>query len=173
MKKFLPVFIFLVACNTYDLPIVYKKNFQPGTHALLRFDGYYTDTLGPRMHDALNDVFGKPVFFYSEGSAFATEINTSRYSVSASVKNKSLNGSWGNYKINADTILFERFHLVTSNYRRVILKGILSKDRIRWISRKDHTEEYKPVDYTLFFVPSADKPDSTQNWTRKRKKYNQ
>lgn len=173
MKKYIAALALLIAaCNTYDLPIIYKKNFQPGNHSLLRLDGYYIDSLGPKPNGALNDVYGKPIFFYGDGSALAAEMNMSNASVPSAVQNNLFKGSWGNYKIIADTILFERFHLVSSNYRRIILKGVISKDQIHWISRKDHTEDYKPVDYSVYFKNAKQKPDSTQNWTRKREKYN-
>jgi hypothetical protein len=75
MKFIAPVLFILliVTCTTYDNALIYHKNFKPGVHPLLRFDGYYSDTLGPKSnpHSAMEtgDAI-KPVFLYSNGSAF-------------------------------------------------------------------------------------------------------
>lgn len=173
MKKILILtLLFAVACTTYDLPVIYKKNFQPGTNPLLHLDGFYADTLGPKQTRSLNDPYGKPMLFYANGSAYACETFVSLKGAEKMISEDKLNGSWGNYKVNGDTILFERFHLVNSAYRRIILKGIIGENSIHWISRKEHKEEYKPVDYTSLYRPCAQRPDSAKNWTRTKPKFN-
>ncbi len=166
--SFLGIFLF-VTCNTYDNAIIYHRNFQSGTHPLLRFDGYYSDSI--RLTNE-TDFGMKPVFFYSNGSCFSTNNYTPASTVGSLVKTYRLFGSWGNYLISADTIQLEKFQLVENNYERVILKGIISKNRIHWTGRKEHNEDFKPVDYSIFFKPLSSKPDSTQNFTRTKKKYN-
>lgn len=165
MKKFfLATLTLLAACTTYDFPQVYHKNFQPGKNEKLRFSGYYTEVLTP---NDLQSSPVKPVFFYSDGSAFSAG-----KSYNSTTPVNAMEGAWGNYRIIADTILLERFDLIANNYRRIILRGVLSSDTIHWTSRKDHNEDYKPIDYRVVFRPATAKPDSTLNWTRKRKKYN-
>ncbi len=161
--------LFLVTCTTYDNALIYQKNFQPGTHPLLRFDGYYRDvnatdyTLSSRV---------KPFFFYTDGSAFITERATAEPFTTTWIKTAEASGSWGHYKIDGDTIYVERFLLSASNYERIILKGTIAENQVRWTKRKERGEAYQPVDYTVTFTPFSAKPDSTKNWIRVKKKYN-
>lgn len=175
--KFLTAFLFLlliVACTTYDSAIIYHKNFRPGSHPLLRFNGYYADTVRiaknqspysdlPTAHSV------KPVFFYADGSCFSAN----KYEAVFTVNNSTtLDGSWGNYLIKGDTIRVEKFQMVKSNYRRIILKGVITTDKIHWLTRQEHNEAEKPVDYSIDFNPSKSKPDSLRNFTRTKEKYN-
>lgn len=163
---FLLCTLFAIKCmTTYDTALVYHKNFHSGTHPLLRFNGYYSDTLGARD---VADI-RKPVFFYANGAVFSSDT----YIPTNELKNKSMKGSWGNYLITADTIQLEKFQLINSNYTRIILKGIISKDQIHWTFRKDHNESFKPVDYTIRFESFSSKPDSSLNFIRTKEKYNQ
>jgi hypothetical protein len=147
--------------------VIYHKNFQPGKNEKLRFDGYYSEAKGG-TGGAMMLAFVQPVFFYANGSVFyARKVYT------AADDPKSMEGSWGNYRIDADTIQLERFDLTGNNYRRIILRGIIAANSIHWTSRKDHNDSYSTVDYTMNFRPSPVKPDSLQNWTRTRKKYNE
>lgn len=163
------VVLFLVTCTTYDSALIYRKNHQPGTHPLLRFDGYYRDI---NATDYTMSSRVKPFFFYTDGSTFVTEKSATEPVTEMWVKTAEASGSWGNYKIDGDTIYLERFLLNANNYERIILKGAISKDQIRWIKRKERGEAYQPVDYTLTFTPFSAKPDSTKNWIRTKKKYN-
>jgi hypothetical protein len=167
------VLIFFVTCETYDASLIYHKNFEPGTHSLLRLDGYYSDSIpGLSEQNGIKTKLVKPVFLYSNGSAFATNNNTSETDLPTLVKTNRLFGSWGNYLVSADTILFERFQKIENNYVRIILRGIISKDQIHWTARKYHREKFKPVDYSIFYHPFSAKPDSTQNFTRTLEIYN-
>jgi hypothetical protein len=164
--------LLLVTCTTYDNAIVYHKNFNPGKHPLLQFSGYYSDTLGPKPNPnsaKLEQEAIKPVFFYSNGSAFSADNYEGAYKL---LNVNTLQGSWGNYLITSDTIELEKFQLIENNYIRIILKGVISKDKIHWFSRKYHREDYKPVDYSVFFKPYVTKPDSTKNFTRTLPIYN-
>jgi hypothetical protein len=177
MKFLAPVFLvlLLVTCTTYDSAIIYHKNFRPGYHPLLRFSGYYADSVRiiksqypysdlPTTHAV------KPVFFYSDGSCFSCDKYEAVFTVNNST---SLQGSWGNYLIKGDTIRIEKFQLVKSNYRRIILKGVISADKIHWVTRQEHNEAAKPVDYSIDFNESKSKPDSLRNFIRTKEKYNQ
>jgi hypothetical protein len=162
--------VLLITCQGYDPPFIYHKNFSPGTHPGLRFNGYYAEPFYAITEPAATEIV-KPVYFYAEGSAFSAN-----RAVSISQLNDSLQGWWGNYKILGDTILYERYqeNRGTANYERVILKGIICTDTtgIRWVARKERNRAYEKIDYRMKFYPSAFKPDSTQNWTRKVKKWN-
>jgi hypothetical protein len=161
--------LFLVTCTTYDNALIYKKNFQPGTHPLLRFDGYYRDV---NSTDFTMSSRVKPFFFYTNGSVFVTEKATAEPFTEAWIRTSEASGSWGNYKIDGDTIYLERFLLNANNYERIVLKGAISEGQIRWTKRKERGDAYQPVDYTLTFTPFSAKPDSTKNWIRTKKKYN-
>ena len=166
---FLFAIILFATCETYDSAIIYHKGFQPGTHSLLRFDGFYSDSaLAASNEFNVPSEQVKPVFFYSNGSAFATNNFTWLTGMQAA----KLAGSWGNYQIEADTILLERFQKIENNYVRIILRGTISKDQIHWTARKYHREKFKPVNYSIYFRPFTTKPDSTQNFTRTLEIYN-
>ncbi len=160
---------FCTTCTTYDNAIIYHKYFVSGTHPLLRFYGFSSDTTSDR---SLVKKY-KPVFFYKNGSSFSSERYLIDTEIAAGASTNSLYGSWGNYLINADTIQLEKFQLNASNYERIILKGIISKDQIHWTSRKEHNETFKPVDYSIYFKSFSARPDSSKNFTRIKKKYNQ
>jgi len=149
------------------MPVVYKKNYVPGTNTMLNFDGYYSESRENQL---------KPVFFYRDGSVWFAETFTV-YSLAQIELNKndpSIAHSWGNYKIEADTIYVERFHLSenTNNYRRIILKGVLQVNAIRWIQREENRQNPVKVDYYSTFTAHSPKPDSSGNWTRTREQYN-
>lgn len=170
MKKALAIFtiILLAGCAvTYDLPVMYKKNYVPGTHDLLRFDGYYSQEL--------ND-FKKPLYLYRDGSVWFAEVMILNALSDATVSkgDRSIQFSWGNYKIDADTIYIERFNRQenTNNYRRITLKGVIQKDAIHWIQREENRINPVVVNYDTKFHATASKPDSTGNWTRTRAQYN-
>jgi hypothetical protein len=173
--KFTAAFLFLlliVTCTTYDSAIIYHKNFKPGTHALLRFDGYYDDTTVNSQKDEYAPSV-KPVFFYSEGSSFSTNNRVAASTLPQLIKTNRLFGSWGNYLVKGDSITLEKFQLIKSNYVRIILKGFISEKQIHWTSRKEHNETFKPVNYSIYFQPFSSKPDSLRNFTRTKEKYNQ
>jgi hypothetical protein len=162
----------MIACSTYDSAVIYHKDFYSGTNPLLKFSGYYTDTLGPKANPnsaAAQHTSIKPVYFYSNGSVFSCDNYTADYSLS---NPSSLEGSWGNYLIKGDTIILEKFQKIENNYVRIIQKGMISADKIHWYTRKFHREDYKPVDYSVFFTKLDKKPDSTQNFTRTLQIYN-
>jgi hypothetical protein len=165
---------FCTTCTTYDSALIYHKDFVPGKNPLLQFNGFYSETSGDDVQfDAEPDCYVKPVFFYENGSAFATTSQLKKSTLANLVKSNRLVGSWGNYLIKGDTIQLEKFQLNESNYERVILKGVVALNKIHWTSRKEHNESFKPVDYTVYFNPFSEKPDSTKNFTRTKKKYNQ
>jgi hypothetical protein len=174
MKFFAPVFflLLLATCTTYDPALVYHKNFKSGYHPLLRFDGYYDDTTSNPQKENSGPT-AKPVFFYSEGSAFSTNTNTPVSQLTQLIKTDRLKGSWGNYLIKGDSITLEKFQLIKSNYERIIMKGVVTEKRIHWTSRKEHNEAYMPVDYSIYFKKFSVKPDSLRNFTRVKEKYNQ
>lgn len=160
--------VFVTACLSYDQPLIYHKNFQPGTNALLRFDGYYTPEWDMQMTQRV-----KPVYFYSNGSVWFGEELCQQTIVTESVK-QGLAHSWGNYKIDGDTVYIERFQKKenSDNYNRVTLKGVIGKDNIKWMQREEDRMNPVKVDYTTAFYANSYKPDSTQNWTRTRVQYN-
>ena len=180
MKYFLPVFLILsiIACTTYDSALIYHKDFHPGNHPLLKFNGYYSDTV--RMRDAYGTLEKqvRPVFFYANGSAYAADNYISEGKFTSAVNlygagmTKIVEGSWGNYLVSADTIILEKFQLIENNYVRIIQKGVISQNSIHWFTRKYHREDYKPVDYSATFAPCSSKPDSTKNFTRTLQIYN-
>ncbi len=163
--------VLIIACSTYDTAIIYHKNFQSGSHSFLRFDGYYIDTLGPKLLQTIITT-GKPFYFYANGSSFSGDQNLDRESIVHQTTIKTIKGSWGNYLINVDTIILEKFQQIENNNVRIILKGIIYKDRIKWFSRKFHKEPFKPVDYSSEFRTITYKPDSTQNFTRNYPPFN-
>ena len=169
---FLPI-IFFCTCQTYDNAIIYHKNFNSGTNPLLKFNGFYSDSAPPSSNEFnVPSELVRPVFFYADGSAFATTNFNWLTGMDEIVKGNRLNGAWGNYLISGDTIQLEKFQLIENNHVRIILKGIISKDQIHWIKRKYHREGYQSVDYSIYFHPYAAKPDSTLNFTRTLPIYN-
>jgi hypothetical protein len=157
--------VFTVACMTmagcvsYDSPELYKKNFQPGTHALLRFDGWY-------LQPSSQSGSVKPIFFYSNGSVYFAEAPFPA-SINA-LQMITQPHSWGNFRIDGDTILLERFYKAetSDNYNRILMKGIVERDNIHWIFREAHREDPEALNYDTKFEQHAVKPDSTKNWTR-------
>src|SRR5688572_20371191 len=93
--------LFVACAVTYDMPVMYKKNYVPGTHALLRFDGYYYSG---------NERGYNPMFLYRDGSVWYGEMRYTlpRLDELLANKNPTLPHSWGNYRIDHDTILVER-----------------------------------------------------------------
>ncbi|CAN5888228.1 hypothetical protein BH11BAC7_BH11BAC7_10520 [soil metagenome] len=164
--------LLIVACTTYDNAAIYHKNFKSGSHPLLRFDGYYSDTLGPKpglQTAKYTETPVKPVYFYANGSAFSTNNYEPYY---AMLNAKTLKGSWGNYLVKGDTIQLEKFQLAGSNYDRIIMKGVVSKDKIHWVARKQREENFMPVDYSIYFQVYSTRPDSLRNFIRTKGKYN-
>lgn len=172
MKHALQIFTLIVicagiACVSYDAPQIYHKNFRPGTHPLLRFDGWYTPVTNvPGMI--------KPVFFYRDGSVWFGEQAFSSTDNDVAIGSGTIAHSWGNYQIIADTILLERFYKAetSDNYNRIILKGIIQTDNIHWILRTADRENPDTVNYDMKFEEHKVKPDSTRNWTRTRPQFN-
>lgn len=160
--------ITILGCVSYDQPQIYHKNFQPGTHPLLRFDGYYTSTFEAKMTER-----AKPLYFYRDGSVWCGESLIHMNSVDSLIR-KGTPHSWGNYKIDEDTITVERFFQEenTGNYNRIILRGVIQKDNIHWLTRRFHDGKGDSVNYDMKFIPHSFKPDSTLNWTRTRKQFN-
>jgi hypothetical protein len=160
-------FLFGACSVTYDLPVMYKKNYVPGTNILLRFDGYYTSGI---------EGTEKPLFLYRDGSVWfgETYVTQSVAEIELAKKEPNLAHSWGNYKVDGDTILIERFNRqeTTNNYRRIILKGIIQMDAIHWVSREENRLNPVVVNYDTKFHATTSKPDSTGNWTRTRAQYN-
>ena len=151
----------LSTCDTCDNAVIYHKNFHPGTNALLRFDGYYSDTLS---HGNI-----KPVFLYADGSA----LSANNYSPGFPASWDESNSSWGNYLITGDSIKLEKFQHIENNFRQIVLRGVVIKDEIHWVKKDVHNEPPVAVDYSIYFVPYSQKPDSILNWTRKKAKFNQ
>lgn len=156
-------FVLISSCVSYDMPVIYHKNFSPGTNDKLRFDGCYIQRMQGKNV--------KPVFLYANGSACVaeTQIDSNLVSVpDAAVY------SWGNYKVNADTIIVERFYKeeAGSNFNRILMRGVIGKDRIDWNLRTFHRSKPDTVSYTSHFKYAYAKPDSTKNWTRTREQYN-
>lgn len=171
MKKFIfSIYLvtFITACSvTYDLPVMYRKNYVPGTNSLLHYDGYYTQELGD---------FKKPFYLYRDGSVWFAEVMIMNATSDATIAkgDGSIQYSWGNYKVDGDTILIERFNKQenTNNYRRITLKGIVQTDAIHWIQREENRMNPVAINYETKFHPTTSKPDSTGNWTRTRPQFN-
>ena len=156
---------FIAACTSYDDAILYHKNFEPGKNELLRFDGYYSDTLGREL-DADGTKLPKPIYFYADGSVYAYDYYFSKGD------NALPEGSWGNYMIHLDSITVEKFQNIENEHKRITMKGVISKDRIRWFSRQERKHTVQAIDYSIFFHSDGSKPDSTKNYTRIWPKYN-
>jgi len=160
-------FVFTACAVTYDLPVMYKKNYVPGTHALLRFDGYYSQDLSD---------FKKPLYLYRDGSVWFAEVMIMQATSDEIIAkgDRAIQYSWGNYKVDGDTIYIERFNRQenTNNYRRITLKGIIKTDAILWIQREENRQNPVKVNYETTFHATTSKPDSSGNWTRTRPQYN-
>ena len=172
MKKVLAisiVFVFVVACAvTYDMPVMYRKNYVVGTHDSLRFDGYYTSKWDMEMTERV-----RPIFLYRNGSVWFGE-QLMQHNVVQETIQKGTSFSWGNYKVDGDTICIERFNFdnSTNNYRRVTIKGIIGSQKIHWIQREENRMNATVTDNTTIFLTSTYKPDSSGNWTRTRAQFN-
>jgi hypothetical protein len=159
--------LFIACAVTYDMPVMYKKNYVPGTHALLQYDGYYYTG---------NERGYSPMFLYRDGSVWFGEMRylLTYLDIELAKKVPNVQYSWGNYQIDKDTIVVERFKLFsnTNNYRRITLKGIVRKDVINWFLYQENRMNPDTVNYNSVFKSYSPKPDSTKNWTRKRPQYN-
>jgi len=143
---------------------MYKKNYVPGTHDSLRFDGYYTSKWDMDMTERV-----KPIYLYRNGSVWFGEQLILIDSVEEKIR-KGVEHSWGNFKVNADTIFIERFlnEESSNNYRRMTIKGIIHSGSIRWIQKETNRQNPVGTSYTTIFREATYKPDSTANWTRTR-----
>lgn len=159
---------FVACATTYDMPVMYKKNYVPGTHDSLRFDGYYTSKWDMEMTERVI-----PIYLYRNGSVWFGEQKILIDSAEQMIQ-KGVSHSWGNFQIKADTIFIERFlkEEAVNNYRRITLKGIIHSESILWIQREVNRQNPVAAGYTTIFMPGSFKPDSTGNWTRTRPQYN-
>jgi hypothetical protein len=139
---------------------------------LLRFDGFYADSAFASNATYPGGAVGYPVFLYSNGSAFCGKGVFDLNEMSSKPFIDKMLGGWGNYLIGHDTITIEKFEPIQNEYKRVIIKGIISKDQITWFSRKERRYAEQPLTYSVHFHESSVKPDSTKNFTRIWPKYN-
>jgi hypothetical protein len=145
------------------MPVIYHKNYSPGTNDKLRFDGCYLQRM--------QSTNVKPLYLYKNGSACFAENQVDSNLIGLS---NAILYSWGNYKVIADTIFVERFYKedAGNNFNRIIMRGVISENRIDWNLRTFHRSKPDTVSYTSRFKAATFKPDSTQNWTRTREQYN-
>jgi len=176
MKTFIGVLIlFSIANCTYDKSLIYKKNYQPGKSSLLKFNGFYYDGYKSIISSEGPSNFIYPIFFYNDGSViFMGAIkDTFQLRKNISENPKAIWGYWGNYKISNDTISIETIGSYGGSFHhvRVIRIGVIKKDSICFFQKLDRKGNAEKLDEIIHFKNCEAKPDSTENWTRTKRKY--
>ncbi len=169
--------IFFASCETYDKAIIYHPNYNPGQSKMLRFDGYYSDTLKRDFNEYERRYFKTyivPDFYYMDGTCMLGGILTNMDTVASHIKKGWSIGEWANYKISNDTIYIEWFDHdhASVGLHRVYITGIILPDKIYFPTQVTREGGTPRSAYYTFFHQYDLKPDSTENWIRKNKFYN-
>jgi hypothetical protein len=165
---------FLTSCLTYDKPLMYKRNYDQGKNQLLRFDGFYSDTITRKVFGRDYYYTVDPVYFYSDGSVLIGSTARDTNELRTRIENKIQFGQWGNYRVTGDSILIETFGVNGGSGRmeRFFKAGIILNNRLFFGKEIDRKGEAMAINEDIRFVHSTAKPDSSQNWIRYKKKYN-
>ena len=156
---------------------LYKKDYSPGDHEELNFNGYYDHSVviynrtnyGKKIIDPV-----QPLFFFSDGSVCYDFMGSEKDSLFTYLnKPEKMSLTWGNYKVIEDTIIIESLQwsqgYIFMKYKKLVEKGIIYQDSI-------YVFEIQGANYinkrTLYFSRFDRKPDSTLNWIRKTEYYN-
>jgi hypothetical protein len=172
------IFTFLVfslnSCISYDKTLIYKRDYYYGKNSLLRFDGFYSDTINRKIYGGEGYYSINPIYFYSDGSVLIASTMKDTGQLKSLLANKIQFGSWGNYKIDRDSITIETLGGNAGTWRmeRYFKKGVILKNRIIFNTEIDRKEKSKPINEDIYFVSFPAKPDSSLNWIRHKKKYN-
>jgi hypothetical protein len=160
------------SCITYDKAVVYKKNYQQGKNNELRFDGFYKE-ISPAQ-SLPPEQLSAATFFYSDGSIMQSGLFKDTVQLKSMIAGKGIWGIWGNYQISGDTITIETFspNGGSWNHDRYLTRGVIQSNRIEYFESIDRMNKSVPSIHTIYFVSLSMKPDSTGNWTRKKRKYN-
>ncbi len=175
LKTFIGIFIILsISSCTYDKSLIYKKNYQPGKNSLLGLNGFYFNEIKSTNTSEYPRIFIHPIFFYADGSVIymgAVENNLINKTIA---DNPKVWGYWGNYKISNDTIWVETIGSYGGSFHHVrfIKMGVIKKDTINFFQEIDRKGKTRELNEIIQFQNSSVKPDSTENWIRKKKKYN-
>ncbi len=117
-----------------------------------------------------------PIFFYHDGSVILMGAIKDTFQLRKLIQEnpKGIWGYWGNYKITNDTVFIET---IASNggsfqHKRLIKKGLVKKDKIFFFNEVSSNGLAKDLNEEVSFTKFNIKPDSTENWIRKKKKYN-
>ena len=153
---------------------IYKSGYNPDKNNYLRFNGFYDSNIDDVSYDktALYSYL-QPIFFFADGSFcyYSVEMNSVNFFENAENIQKGL--TWGNYKIQGDTITMESLPyehgVFWSKYRKVIHKGIISDGNINLFYSKG--PGFLPLG-NLNFILHSQKPDSTLNWIRNEEYFN-
>jgi len=175
VKTLIAVFILFSLSNcTYDKSLIYKKNYQAGENSLLKLNGFYYNGYKSISSSEVPSNFIYPIFFYADGSIiFMGAVTDSLVNKYVSDNPKAW-GYWGNYKITHDTISIETIGSEggSFNHARVIRMGLIKKDAICFFQKINRKGEVEKLDEIIQFKDCEVKPDSTENWIRKKRKYN-
>jgi len=168
------VLIFLFNNCTYDRTLIYKKDYEVGTNSDLYFDGFYNNK-STKVVDQNNTEYIYPIFFYKDGSViFMGAIKDTTQLRKLLYNPKAIWGYWGNYKIKGDTVLIETIASYGGSFRhtRHMKKGLIHKGSISFTEEIPGDGIINKYNEPFPFVHFNIKPDSTENWIRKKKKYN-
>ena len=169
-----------VNCCTSKYPQleVYKPDYLPGTNINLHLNGYYDHSVEIYYRNSVISDLVQPLFFFEDGSfcydfsgiiktRLAEVLNTSKTNYLVLIEHL----TWGNYKIDGDTIIMESLQwsqgYFNSHYRCNIQKGIIHKDSICIFESNDKCLNNRTLKFYAFDL----KPDSTLNWIRKDQNY--
>jgi len=170
--------VLMVSCLTYDKAIIYHKGYTPGENNNLKFHGFYSDTLVRPTYDADKFATIMPLFFYGDGSVVYCSIFKDTNSLKRQLEKKIQSDQWGNYRIIDDTLEVESFwyYAVRGKKERLIWRGLIRNGSIYFYEEVDsdgNARQFAEQIRFVPFVPLSIKPDSTKNWIRKSKRYNQ
>jgi hypothetical protein len=161
---------------TYDKSLIYKKDYTPGTNSLFHFDGFYSTRDNHIITQYGRENFLLPLFFYRDGSVIqmGNVKDTSQLSKMIYENPFGIWGYWGNYVISNDTIRIETIASKKQSFHhyRTTKYGVLKKDSITFFQLIDNKNNIKIINETIHFNSFHAKPDSSENWIRKKRKYN-
>ena len=173
--------ILLQSCRIEN-PLIYSKDYTVGHNDLLRFDGYYIDTILLTTSKEANKydgtILSSPLFFYEDGTV---KIWPGLQKETDADSLLPINKKWGFtgiYKVENDNLHIE--YWVTDSgsgvrYRQSLVLKI-TESKLQLIGRLNNNKEVvdikKYLKRTYVFRKNLKKPIIKKNWIRERKKWN-
>lgn len=164
-------YLSLAHCS-YDKSLIYKRNYHPGNNKLLQLSGYYYSGEKSIITEDGYQNFIYPIFFYADGSVLYMGAVKDSLLLNLISNHPNVWGYWGNYSISNDTISIETIASYGGSFhhKRYTRMGVIKKDTIYFFLQFDHKGQIEEDNQIITFKHANIKPDSTQNWIRKKNK---